>query len=86
MIFGFNSDVKLGDTVYHVQSELRQKDRCLQTQVFAGGRCLGKRSVPLNDADIPAEPQIQEMLREQHRKALEAIRAGNLEPFSINQS
>jgi hypothetical protein len=82
MIFGFNSDVKLGDTVYHVQSEVRQKERCLQTQVFAGGRCLSTRSAPLNDADIAAEPQIQEMLREQHRKVLEAIRAGNFRETS----
>jgi len=86
MIFGFNSDVKLGDTVYHLQSEVRQRDRCLQTQVFAGGRCLSTRSVPLSEVDFASEPQVQELLREQHRKVLEMVRAGNLEQLSINES
>ena len=31
MIFGFNTDVKSGDTVYHVQSEAREHERILQT-------------------------------------------------------
>jgi len=34
MIFGFNTDVKQGDTVYHVQSEARENELILQTQVF----------------------------------------------------
>jgi hypothetical protein len=34
MIFGFNTDVKHGDTIYHVQSEARESELLLQSQVF----------------------------------------------------
>lgn len=45
MIFGFNTDIRHQDTVYHVQSEAREGDQLLQTQVFVRGRCIGKRAV-----------------------------------------
>ena len=44
MIFGFNTDVKHGDTIYHVQSEARESELLLQTQVFVRGRCVGKKA------------------------------------------
>jgi hypothetical protein len=46
MIFGFNTDIRHEDTVYHVQSEAREGEHLLQTQVFVKGRCIGKRAVP----------------------------------------
>ena len=49
MIFGFNTDVKHGDTVYHVQSEARQNEFLFQTQVFVRGRCIGKRATSYAD-------------------------------------
>ena len=49
MIFGFNTDVKHGDTVYHVQSEARENELLLQTQVFVRGRCIGKRATSYAD-------------------------------------
>lgn len=45
MIFGFNTDIRHEDTVYHVQSEAREGEQLLQTQVFVRGRCIGKRAV-----------------------------------------
>jgi hypothetical protein len=45
MIFGFNTDIRHEDTVYHVQSEAREGEQLLQTQVFVRGRCVGKRAV-----------------------------------------
>jgi hypothetical protein len=45
MIFGFNTDIRHEDTVYHVQSEARESEQLLQTQVFVRGRCIGKRAV-----------------------------------------
>lgn len=45
MIFGFNTDIRHDDTVYHVQSEAREGEQLLQTQVFVRGRCIGKRAV-----------------------------------------
>ena len=46
MIFGFNTDIRHQDTVYHVQSEAREAEQVLQTQVFVRGRCIGKHAVP----------------------------------------
>ena len=42
MIFALNTDVKHGDTIYHVQNEAREGERLLQTQVFVRGRYIGK--------------------------------------------
>ena len=82
MIFGFNTDIKSGDTVYHVQSEAREADLLLQTQVFVRGRCIGKRAASY--AERVAEPgfadeQMHEMLKAQHRLVLEAIRLGKID-------
>jgi hypothetical protein len=58
MIFGFNTDVKHGDTIYHVQSEARESELLLQTQVFVRGRCVGKKAVSY--AGWAAEPPLAE--------------------------
>jgi hypothetical protein len=82
MIFGFNTDVKHEDTVYHVQSEARQADLLLQTQVFVRGRCIGKRATSY--AEKAADPEFsdqkkEQILRDQHRLVLDSIRAGHLD-------
>ncbi len=77
MIFGFNTDVKHGETVYHVQSEVRQRARLLQTQVFVGGRCLGKRVFAFGEGFD--EEQIHEALKAQHRLVLDAVKDGSVD-------
>lgn len=82
MIFGFNTDIKHQDTVYHVQSEAREGDLLLQTQVFVRGRCIGKRATPYAEqAQSPdfTDQKKEQILREQHRLVLDAIRDGLLE-------
>ena len=82
MIFGFNTDTKVGDTVYHVQSEARQNDLLLQTQVFVRGQCIGKRATSYADqASHPGftDEQMHELLKTQHRMVLEAVRSGKME-------
>ncbi len=81
MIFGFNTDVKHGDTIYHVQSEARENERLLQTQVFVRGRCVGKKATSYaSKADATfGDTQKEQQLREQHRLVLDAIREGKLE-------
>jgi hypothetical protein len=82
MIFGFNTDVKHGDTVYHVQSEARESEELLQTQVFMRGRCVGKRAVSYAASATQTavgDSQKEQQLRDQHRLVLEAIREGQLE-------
>lgn len=82
MIFGFNTDVKHGDTVYHVQSEARENELLLQTQVFVRGRCVGKRATSYADEPGTAgfsDQQKEQILREQHRLVLDSIRDGRLD-------
>jgi hypothetical protein len=81
MIFGFNTDVKQGDIVYHVQSEPRESELLLQTQVFVRGRCIGKRATPYADklAGGFTDQQKEHGLRDQHRLVLDAIRDGHLD-------
>jgi hypothetical protein len=90
MIFGFNTDVKHGDTIYHVQSEAREGERVLQTQVFVRGRCIGKKATPYSNnpgegqfgamqGDARGDTQKEQQLREQHRLVLDAIREGKLD-------
>jgi hypothetical protein len=82
MIFGFNTDVKHGDTIYHVQSEAREGEKLLQTQVFVRGRCIGKRAISYANSAAEAgfgDPQKEQQLRDQHRLVLESIREGHLE-------
>ena len=80
MIFGFNTDVKHGDTIYHVQSEAREGEFLLQTQVFVRGRCIGKKATSYaGKSDQFADTQKEQQLREQHRLVLDAIREGKLD-------
>jgi hypothetical protein len=82
MIFGFNTDVKHGDTIYHVQSEAREGEKLLQTQVFVRGRCVGKKAISYAASATQAgfgDPQKEQQLRDQHRLVLESIREGKLE-------
>ncbi len=84
MIFGFNTDIKHDETVYHVQSEARVAEHLLQTQVFVRGRCIGKRAVSY--AEHLQQPGfsddcMHELLKAQHRSAIEAIRNEHLGEF-----
>lgn len=82
MIFGFNTDIKQESTVYHVQSEAREGELLLQTQVFVRGRCIGKRAISYADKAKSAEftdQQKEQILRDQHRMVLDSIRDGKLD-------
>jgi hypothetical protein len=74
MIFGFNTDIRAQGTVYHVQTEVREHEQWLESQVFVSGRCIGKRSTPLPQES--SEQAVQDLARAQHRWVLEAVREG----------
>lgn len=81
-IFGFNTDVKYEDKVYHVQSEARRSDLLVQTLVFVKGQCVGKRTVSYaENASKPdfSEDVIHELLKTQHRTIVDSITAGKME-------
>jgi hypothetical protein len=83
MIFGFNTDIRQEDAVYHVQSEAREAEQLLQTQVFVQGRCIGKRAVPYGSGGVAGSPdndqEKEKQLRELHREVVDAIRDGKLD-------
>lgn len=82
MIFGFNTDVKYADTVYHVQSEARQHELLLQTQVFVKGRCIGKHATSYEERTKEpgfSEEHMHEMLKDQHKHFVTAVREGRIQ-------
>ena len=81
MIFGFNTDIKHEDTVYHVQSEARESEQILQTQIFVRGRCIGKRAASYASqmgGDFTDQHK-EKLLKEQHRQVLDAIKDGKVD-------
>lgn len=82
VIFGFNTDIKHENTVYHVQSEAREGERLLQTQIFVKGRCIGKKAASY--AELLGRPEfseerMHEMLKYQHRTTIDNLRNGRVE-------
>ena len=81
VIFGFNTDVKYADTVYHVQSEARLHELRLQTLVFVKGRCIGKHQASYAEQTKEpgfSEEHMHEMLRDQHKRFVTAVREGRI--------
>ena len=82
MLFGHNTDVKVGETVYHVQTEDRGTANALiDTTVYCRGRVLHRRTNNYFDL-LPLDPGREESLKkriaEQHRTVTEEIRSGAL--------
>jgi hypothetical protein len=80
-IFGFNTDVKFEEVVYHVQSEARQADLLLQTLVFVKGQCVGKRTTSYAQKTIQvgfSEEAMHEMLKAQHKSVVDTIQQGEV--------
>ena len=82
MLFGHNSNVKAGETTYHVQTEDRGATTALiDTTVYFRGRVLYRRTnnyfdlLPLNPGH---EQALKVRLDEQHRAVVEEIRTGAL--------
>src|SRR5262245_25124438 len=84
-IFGFNTDVKYGDVVYHVQSEARSNDLLLQTLVCLKGQCVGKQVFSYAEKALQpdfSEAVIHELLKLQHKKVIDTIQQGQVESIS----
>ena len=80
-IFGFNTDVKFEEVVYHVQSEARHADLLLQTMVFVKGQCVGKRTTSYAHKTMQpgfTEEATHELLKTQHKKMMDTIQQGNV--------
>ena len=81
-VFGFNTDVKVGSLVFHVQTEDRGANNpVLDTTIYHKGRVLAKRGTSYRDfMSSPdfSESELKSMLEQQHKKLLEEVRAGTL--------
>jgi hypothetical protein len=86
MNFGFNSNVRVGDVTYHVQTEDRGPSHpFMDTVVYLSGRVLHKRSVNYQqfagedgmDAETLAR-KLHQRLAQQHREVIADLEAGTL--------
>ena len=89
MNFGFNSNVRVGNAVYHVQTEDRGPAHpFLDTVVYVAGRVVHKRSTSYQDLTGGAAKgealanQLHERLSQQHREVMAQLEAGTL-PLNV---
>jgi hypothetical protein len=82
MVFGHNTNIKLGAVTFHVQTEDRGESHALiDTTVYFHGRVLHRRSNNYYDLLPLDEDRTQALklrLDEQHHKVLAEIRSGEL--------
>lgn len=82
MLFGHNTNVRVGETTYHVQTEDLGVDNALiDTTVYFHGRVLHRRTnnyLDLLPMTADREEALKLRLNEQHRTVLEEIRTGTL--------
>jgi len=79
---GFNSDLKLGDLVLHVQTEDRRpRATIVDTIVYSTGRVVYRRKTAYDErAKEPGfdDSVVRQMLEEQHRSIIEGLRSGEI--------
>lgn len=86
MNFGFNSNIRVGDVTYHVQTEDRGPSHpFLDTIVYLAGRVVYKRSTGYEKVAIGTNSKalaekLHERLAQQHREVIAELEAGTL-PF-----
>ena len=80
MITGFNTDVKHGDTVYHVQTEDKGlTNPLILSLIYVKGTILDAfriRYEDFLDSDRFSEARLQKILESQHRQIVGAIKRG----------
>jgi hypothetical protein len=82
MSSGFNTDVRVGDHVFHVQTEDRGPNRpIIDTTVYQNGRVFHRRSSDYGEFKDSAEfsdELLRHRVEEQHRVVIEDLRGGPL--------
>lgn len=82
MIFGYNTDVKAGENVYHVQTEDRGvRNPLIDSVVYYKGQILDRRRTSYVPGEVTPE-QIKEMVTNQHRELVDSIKSGAFVPGS----
>ena len=79
---GFNTDVRVGDQVFHVQTEDRGPAHpVIDTAIYLQGRVVHRRSTRYNPPTPSVESSdevLHKRVEEQHRALIEDLRAGKL--------
>lgn len=90
MSSGFNTDVRVGERVYHVQTEDRGPNRpVIDTMVYQNGRVVHRRNSNYErflDSPEFTHEELRERVEEQHRCVIEDLRAGNLNGGSSDKA
>ncbi len=80
MVTGFNTEIKLDNIVYHIQTEPR-KDAGIETAVYVKGAVIHKLRTSykdlLNSPDY-SEDKLKRVLEDQHRQVIARIRGGEI--------
>jgi hypothetical protein len=83
VITGFNTDIKHGDRVFHVQTEDRGAGNpIVESLVYVGGQILLSKRSPYADLITDGkvdEPAVRQLMDLQHRRIIEAIRRGRFD-------
>jgi hypothetical protein len=83
MLFGHNSNVKVGETIYHVQTEDRGTSHAvIDTMVYQSGRVLHRRANSYADLlplDAAREQSLKDRVSAQHQAVLGELRSGALQ-------
>ncbi len=80
MSSGFNTDVKVGEHVFHVQTEDRGPSHpIIDTAVYQSGRILHRRALnytELSESPLFTPDDLRRRVEEQHRAVIDDIRSG----------
>jgi hypothetical protein len=82
LITGFNTDIKHGNRVFHVQTEDKGAENpFVESLVYVGGEIVASKKTPYAESvrDGGGLPAIQEMMETQHRKMIAAVQRGRFD-------
>ena len=82
VITGYNTDVKHGNRVFHIQTEDKgEANPFIESHVYVGGEIIGTRRTPYAELlqDGRDDHALQELMEQQHRTMIAAIQRGKFD-------
>lgn len=80
MITGYNTDIRHGSRVFHVQTEDNGvSNRSVVTLIYVGGEILASKKTSYADQVPLDEKRISELMESQHRRMIAAIKKGKFD-------
>jgi hypothetical protein len=82
VITGFNTDIKHGSRVFHVQTEDKGLENpFVESLVYVGGEIIASKKTPYADSikSGGGSASVQEMMESQHRKMIAAVQRGRFD-------